>query len=75
MARLIRHTATGPIKIDPKDFPPDNKPIWICACGLTRTPPYCDKSHKQCVAEQPGTLYVYDESRATVTQTLPDPGT
>jgi CDGSH-type Zn-finger protein len=72
MARLIRHDATGPIKIEAKDFPPDGKAIWICACGLSKTMPYCDKSHKGCVNEQPGMLYVYDRETQTVKETRPD---
>lgn len=64
MARLVRHEATGPIKIDPSQFPRDPqgnlKAIWICACGITSTPPYCDKAHKLCTDEQPGVDYCYD---------------
>lgn len=65
MARLVRLEATGPIKIDPAQFPRDEqgnlKAIWICACGLTSTPPFCDKTHKTaCKNEQAGTVYEYD---------------
>lgn len=65
MARLIRHDATKPFKIDPATLPP-GKAIFICACGLSRNLPFCDGTHKGCVNEQPGTLYVYDESRQNV---------
>ena len=40
MPRLIRHDQTGPYKIEPKDFPPDGKSIWICGCGLSANMPY-----------------------------------
>jgi CDGSH-type Zn-finger protein len=65
MPRLIRLDAVGPIKIDPASFPRDEqgnlKPLFICACGLSRTFPTCDGSHKACrAAEQPGILYTYD---------------
>jgi CDGSH-type Zn-finger protein len=56
MARLVRHDADGPIRIDPQD-----KPVFICGCGLTKNFPFCDGSHKNCKAEEPGKLYVYDE--------------
>jgi len=56
MARLVRLTATGPIKIEPQ-----TKPIFVCACGLTQTPPFCDGHHKKCAQELPGKLYLYDE--------------
>ncbi|GJQ30315.1 MAG: hypothetical protein HBSAPP03_21990 [Phycisphaerae bacterium] len=65
MPRLIRLDAVGPFKIEPAAFPRDDqgnlKPIFICACGLSRTLPMCDGSHKACRAvEQPGILYTYD---------------
>lgn len=62
MPRLIRHDRTGPYKIEPQDFPKDGKAIWICGCGLTQTPPYCDKSHKVCTDEDPLRTYIYDSS-------------
>src|ERR1051325_9803038 len=65
MARLVRHEAIGPVKIDPATLPlgPDGKPkkISVCACGLSRTFPTCDGTHKQ-LAEQPEQLYCYDPS-------------
>ena len=65
MARLLRHEAVKPYKIDPATWPP-GKAIFICACGLSRNLPFCDGTHKGCVNEQPGTLYVYDDSRQRV---------
>ena len=61
MPRLIRIARAGPFRIDPADFPKDGKAIWICGCGLSKTMPYCDKTHKACAAEQPGVLYIYDD--------------
>jgi CDGSH-type Zn-finger protein len=72
MPRLVRRDALGPIKIDPKTLDPE-KPIWICACGLSQTFPFCDKSHKVCrETEQPGVLYVYDRDNKTVVEERPD---
>ena len=45
MARLIRHDADKPIRIELEDLPKD-KPIFICACGLSKNFPFCDGSHK-----------------------------
>lgn len=63
MARLVRHEATGPIKIDPATLPlgPDGKPkkIAVCACGMSKTFPTCDGTHKQ-LSEEPEKLYCYD---------------
>jgi CDGSH-type Zn-finger protein len=68
MARLVRHEATGPYRIDP----PLEKPIFICGCGLSRNLPFCDGTHKTCRDELGGTLYVYDADRRTVIETRED---
>jgi CDGSH-type Zn-finger protein len=67
MARMIRHEATGPYRIDPQD-----KPAFICRCGLTQSLPHCDGSHSACGAEEPGKLYIYDASRRKVVQITED---
>lgn len=61
MPRLVRHEALGPIRIDPQD-----KPIFVCACGISNTFPLCDGSHKICKAESPQKVYVYDPQTKTV---------
>jgi CDGSH-type Zn-finger protein len=57
MARIVRHVATAPVKVEPSD-----KPLFVCACGLTKNFPHCDGSHKAARAEEPGTLHVYGEA-------------
>lgn len=54
MPRLVRHALKGPIRVEPQD-----KPIFVCACGLSKNFPFCDGTHKGCTTEQDGTLYVY----------------
>ena len=62
MPRMVRHDALGPYKIEPQE-----KPIFICGCGLSQNLPYCDGAHKTCrITEQPGMMYVYDKDRRTI---------
>ncbi|MFK7961424.1 MAG: CDGSH iron-sulfur domain-containing protein [Phycisphaerales bacterium] len=68
MARMIRCEGDGPIRIDPQD-----KPVFICNCGLTRNAPFCDGAHSAIKREEAGTLYVYDDERLEVVRTEADP--
>ena len=78
MARIVRHTATGPVKIDPATWPRDAegnlKPIFVCACGLSAKYPICDGTHKGCAAEEAGSVYVYDPATRQVIDRRPDAG-
>lgn len=67
MPRLVRHDQTGPIRIDPQE-----KPIFICGCGLTQNFPFCDGAHKACKSEEEGVLYIYDAERKRVVEQRPD---
>lgn len=67
MPRIVKLTATGPVKIEPGH----EKPVWICACGLSQTFPICDGSHKQCKVTEldPSATYVYDDERKNIIET------
>jgi CDGSH-type Zn-finger protein len=67
MPRLVRFEATGPIRIDPQD-----KPVFVCGCGLTRNFPFCDGTHKACKDEQTGKVYIYDAESGEVIETRED---
>jgi len=76
MARIVRHEKTDPVKIDPQTWPRDAegnlKPIWVCACGVSRTYPICDGSHKTCRQEEPGHVYRYEPQTLEVIQKSAD---
>ncbi|MSR45285.1 MAG: CDGSH iron-sulfur domain-containing protein [Phycisphaerales bacterium] len=55
MARLVKFAGIKPIKVEPQD-----KPIFVCACGLSQKFPLCDGHHKGCAAEEAGRVYEYD---------------
>lgn len=77
MARVVRFEKTDPVKIDPATLPLDaegkQKPIFVCACGISARYPLCDGSHKACRMETPGQLYTYQPGTTNVIEQRPDP--
>lgn len=45
----------------PLEIKPQEKSVWICMCGLSKTQPHCDGSHKKTRDEEEGKVYVYDQ--------------
>ncbi len=65
MARMIYHDATGPARIDPQE-----KPVFVCMCGLSQNLPYCDGNHKMAKQnEVDGKLCIYDKARQSIVET------
>ncbi|MFW6448789.1 MAG: CDGSH iron-sulfur domain-containing protein, partial [Halobacteriota archaeon] len=61
MARLVRHDATGPLKLDEDDIDPEKGDVAICQCGLSDEYPFCDGTHRVTADERPGVLYRYPD--------------
>ena len=55
MARKIVKTEKGPFEVKPND-----KPVYICQCGLSKNQPFCDGSHKKTADEKDGEVYCYE---------------
>lgn len=60
MARLVRHEATGPRKLDEDDIDPEKGDVAVCQCGLSAEYPFCDGSHRVTQTETEGELYKYE---------------
>lgn len=58
MARIVSHDHTGPIEVKV-----GTESKWICMCGLAKTKPFCDGSHRACSGEEQGKTYRYENGK------------
>jgi CDGSH-type Zn-finger protein len=57
MARIVVKTAKAPFVLKPEDHP-----VRICMCGLSKNQPFCDDSHLATKDEKDNEIYEYDKN-------------
>lgn len=61
MTRLVELDATGARKLDESDVDPEKSDVAICQCGLSKSYPFCDGTHRRTPDEGDAT-YRYVET-------------
>lgn len=59
MGRLVEHEKSGPYRLDESDVDPEKGDIAICQCGLSRSFPFCDGTHRETESEDTDACYRY----------------
>lgn len=68
MARLVKHTETGP-----REVKAGEESVWVCMCGLSSSYPVCDGRHSLARKQEvEGKLYRYEGGTAVEVDDIGD---
>lgn len=70
MARLVRHDATGPRRLDEDDVDDEKGDVAVCQCGLSEEFPFCDGTHRTTADETDSEIHRYVDGERRVVERI-----